>query len=138
MAQHHPDNLTSTIEAKDLSQRGISFGGYRLVSLVGTGATAQVYQAERTLRGGPSKPVALKIIAGDRALDTIVQQTLLYEARVGNLIRHPNVVNIFDFGVADQRVYLAMEFVEGLTLAQGLLRQLSMPRRRRAGHGLSG
>jgi predicted ATPase/serine/threonine protein kinase/tetratricopeptide (TPR) repeat protein len=79
-----------------------------------------VYQAERALRGGPSKSVALKIIAGERALDTGVQQTLLYEARLGNLLRHPNVVNIFDFGVADHRMYLAMEFVEGLTLAECL------------------
>ena len=91
-------------------------GRYTLHSLLGKGGSAKVYEAELNGPAGFRKRVALKVV--DDAMESDVRTDLVNEARLGALLRHPNVVDIYELGDADGRLYIAMELVEGLTMLQ--------------------
>jgi len=93
------------------------FGRYRLLETLGQGGQAHVYRAELSGPAGFRKICALKIIRLN-ALEKPARATtrLLEEARIGGLLRHPNIVDTYDVGELDGQVYIAMEFVQGLTL----------------------
>ena len=99
------------------------FGRYTLLSLLGEGGMARVYEAEFSGPAGFRKRAAVKVIRLD-ALDRDEARTraLINEARVGGLLKHPNIVDTYDFGLVDGQPYVAMELVEGVDLAR-LLRQ---------------
>ena len=102
-------------EARHLPVR---FGPYILVSVVGEGGMARVYRAVREGPMGFRKELAVKRIKTDftREDETLVQ-SLVREARLGGQLRHPNVVDTYEFGSVGDQYYLAMEFVDGLTLS---------------------
>jgi len=91
-----------------------AIGGYQLRGTLGQGGMGVVYAAWDPRHG---REVALKVIAArvgpyrDEA-----QARLVREARVMQKLAHPNVVAAYDVGVADGRVYVAMELVHGVTL----------------------
>jgi len=103
------------------------FGRYQLLSLLGKGGTAKVYRALRPGPMGFGKEVALKIIEPDHSLGDEPMVSLANEARLGCLLRHPNIVSIDEFDTVDGAFYIAMEYVEGWPLER-LLR--TMKRRR--------
>ena len=88
-------------------------GRYTLHSLLGKGGSAKVYEAELNGPAGFRKRVALKVV--DDAMESDVRTDPVNEARLGALLRHPNVV-VTRAGDADGRLYIAMELVEGLTM----------------------
>ncbi len=98
------------------------FGPFVLVSLLGEGGMAQVFRAVREGHMGFRKELAIKRIRTDitRNDETLVR-SLVNEARLGGQLRHPNVVDTYEFGEVDGQTYIAMEFVNGLTL-RSLLR----------------
>jgi serine/threonine-protein kinase len=107
---------------------GSSVGDYDLVRALGSGGAATVYEAEHRLVG---RRVALKLLhprhgGVDRAL---AAARFLREARLAAKVRHPHVVGVLDSGEVDGVLYLAMELVEGQTLAQvlGSRAPLSLP-----------
>jgi hypothetical protein len=84
-----------------------------------------VYEALHSALG---RRVALKVLhpAGsstDAKLVEKARRRFLREGRVAAQVRHPNVVDVYDFGVADGLTFLVMEMVDGETLAQHLLRE---------------
>ncbi len=83
--------------------------------MLGAGGMGEVYLAEdTTLR----RPVALKILPAAVARDQDRMQRFLREAHAASVITHPNVAVIYEFGEADDRTpFIAMEYVEGQTLA---------------------
>ncbi|MEE2828616.1 MAG: bifunctional serine/threonine-protein kinase/formylglycine-generating enzyme family protein [Myxococcota bacterium] len=91
-------------------------GRYRLVSLLGKGGTARVYRAVRPGAMGFEKEVALKVIDKETTLDREATVSLVNEARLGCLLRHPNIVRIDEFDHVDDTFYMAMEYVEGWPL----------------------
>jgi len=99
----------------------VAFGRYVLFGILGEGGMARVYRAE--LRG-PSKfrkPVALKVVRpGVTTEDHSLRDSLLREARIGGLLKHPNIVDIYDFGEEGGQLWIAMELIEGLDLATWL------------------
>jgi tRNA A-37 threonylcarbamoyl transferase component Bud32 len=104
--------------AADLSAMPPTLGKYRLVREAGRGAMARVFEA---FDPALERKVALKVVlsspnadAEEAALD---EQRFLREARVmANLPKHPNIVSVYEAGVTDTRRYLAMEFVEGMSM----------------------
>ena len=76
-------------------------GRYTLHSLLGKGGSAKVYEAELNGPAGFRKRVALKVV--DDAMESDVRTDLVNEARLGALLRHPNVVDIYELGDADGR-----------------------------------
>ena len=95
-------------------------GRYHIEKILGLGGFGLVYLArDDQLR----RHVALKLLREDRAEDRKLRQRFLTEARSASALNHPNVCVIYDVGETDdQQPYLAMEYVEGLTL-QDLMRQ---------------
>ena len=89
-------------------------GSYRLLHLLGRGAAADVYLAQCFVPGAPST-VALKLLAAGTLGGS--GERFLADARRQLRVTHPNVVQVHDVGV--ERIgYVAMEYVEGCTLAK--------------------
>ena len=92
------------------------FGPYRLTHLLGKGGMASVYRALKSGPMGFAKEVAIKRIHESLAGDDSILKSLINEARLGGQLRHPNIVEIYEFNKVGDAYYLAMEFVDGWTL----------------------
>jgi serine/threonine-protein kinase len=73
------------------------------------------------------RPVALKRLAENLARDEDLRRRFLREARLAARIGHPNVVRVFDVGEEHDRPFIAMEYVEGETLAELVARRGPLP-----------
>ena len=94
-------------------------GRYTLLTRLGSGSAGEVWEALLEGPVGFRKRVALKLVAA-RARDIA---GLRHEARLGALLRHPNIVDVYELGSThDGRVFLAMELVPGPSLGR-LLKQ---------------
>jgi eukaryotic-like serine/threonine-protein kinase len=97
-------------EAERLSQFGaVTIRGHRFVRELAVGGTSAVYLAESERAG---EMVVLKVLRNSpTAGDEHTQFTrFLQEYELISKVRHPNVVRIFDLGIADDHAYLAMEY----------------------------
>src|SRR5690242_1811038 len=99
-------------------------GRYELVRPLGHGAMAAVDLARDVEL---DRPVALKRLAENLARDEDLERRFLREARLAARLAHPNVVRVFDVGEDDGRPFIAMEYVEGETLAELIARRGRLP-----------
>ena len=95
-------------------------GRYEIVRPLGHGAMAVVDLARDRELG---REVALKRLAENLARDEDLRARFLREGRLAARLSHPNIVRVYDVGEADRRPYIAMEHVDGGTLA-GLIERL--------------
>src|ERR1043165_8723337 len=103
-----------------LRQPGEVLGGrYRLIRPLGQGGMGSVWHAEHLTL---SSSVALKLIETPANPAPAVTERFLREARLAAALRSPHVVQIFDYGVDGQTPYIAMELLEGESLAARLER----------------
>lgn len=96
----------------------VPFGRYRLIGRLGGGGMAEVFMARQTGLGGFNRPVALKLIQPEMFALVDAGAMFLDEARIAAEISHHNVVKIYDVGDQDGVLYLAMEYLRGVTLSQ--------------------
>jgi len=96
---------------------GSRVGRYQILDRVGRGGMGDVYAAYHP---DLDRRIALKVVheSGSAVVDR--QARLLREARAIARLQHPNVVAVYDAGTVADRVYVAMEFVEGLTIDRWL------------------
>ena len=95
-------------------------GPYRVLALLGEGGMARVYLAEHTVMG---RRVAIKRLLPALARHPEAHALFLREARIAGSVRHPNLVDVYDFGLAlDGSPYYVMELATGETLARRLAR----------------
>jgi serine/threonine-protein kinase len=73
------------------------------------------------------RPVALKRLAENLARDEELRRRFVREARLAARLAHPNVVRVFDVGEDEGRPFIAMEYVEGETLAELVARRAPLP-----------
>ena len=102
----------------------LSVGRYRLLRLVGRGGMGEVYAAHDPEL---DRKVAIKILRADARPDNIEAARLAREAQAVARLSHPNVVAIYDVGSSGGRMFLAMELVEGETLAVWLAQRTRTP-----------
>jgi hypothetical protein len=102
---------------------GATIAGYRVEALVGRGGMGVVYRAT-DLR--LERPVALKLIAPERAQDERFRGRFLKEPRLAAALDHPNVLPIYEAGDCDGQLYLAMRYVEGHDLKSLLERDRTL------------
>ncbi|HVZ33465.1 MAG TPA: serine/threonine-protein kinase, partial [Polyangiaceae bacterium] len=96
------------------------FGGrYRLVRPLSEGGMGSVWEAEHLAL---KSTVVVKLIAG-QVITAEARQRFLQEARTAAALASPHIVQIFDYGVQDGTPYIAMELLNGESLAQRLSRQ---------------
>lgn len=91
-------------------------GAYQLGDRLGIGGMAEVFGAESPQYGR----VALKRILPGLAEDREFVGMFWDEARITSRLDHPNIVRILDYGEADSQLYMALEYVDGPTLARVL------------------
>jgi serine/threonine protein kinase len=108
-------------------------GRYELERPLGHGAMAVVDLARDRELG---RRVALKRLAENLARDDERRSRFLREARLAARLSHPNVVRVYDVGEDDGRPFIAMEHVEGETLAQLVARRGALPPAEAAGLGI--
>jgi predicted Ser/Thr protein kinase len=89
------------------------------------------------------RQVAIKLIASARSSDADARHRFLQEARAMATVEHPHVVRVYAYGESEGQAYFVMEYVEGETLGQRLLRkpratvEASLALARQAGEGLA-
>jgi len=103
-------------------------GKYEIEALCGRGGMGAVYRATHV---GTGRRVAVKVMAPELAGDGEFIERFRREAKTIGLLRHPNIVNVTDFGVTgagdETAAYLVMEYLEGHTLADRLKARGPMP-----------
>ncbi len=100
------------------------FGRYTLFDFIGRGGMAEIYLARVKTDSGASRLAVIKLILLEYAGNKTFADQLAFEAKLAARLDHPNVVQVFDLGREADRLYIAMDYIEGIDLAT-LLRQCS-------------
>ncbi len=115
------------MECPDLSGQVLD-GKYEMMRELGRGGMGTVYLA---MHLGTERPVAIKVIAPQYMERAEFIERFRREARAAGRLRHPNVVNVTDFGFAETRngqvAYLVMEYLDGCTLGEILDEEKNLP-----------
>jgi serine/threonine protein kinase/HEAT repeat protein len=95
----------------EVDRIGSLFGNFRVVRKIGEGGMGVVYEAEHTKIG---RRAAVKLLHGRYAESDGFARRFLNEARAVNIVRHPGLVEIFEFGkLPDGTLFYIMEYLEG-------------------------
>ena len=94
-------------------------GKYELLALLGHGGMGEVYKAYHPQL---QRPVAIKVLLTNRETGPEFIARFQHEAMAVARLRHPHIVQVFDFDIEDDTPYMVMEFVEGETLSQRMTR----------------
>lgn len=92
-------------------------GSYQLGPLIGRGGMGEVYEGKHVVLG---RQVAVKVLSARVKEDEQYQKRFEREARIIAALQHPNIVEIFDYGMQADTSYMVMELLSGQTLSQNL------------------
>lgn len=104
------------VSAGDLT--GKTLGAYRVLEPLGRGGMAEVYKGYHPLL---DRYVALKVLHAHFSADAQFQERFQREAATVARLRHPNIVQVHDFGWQDSVTFMAMEYIQGITLKERLI-----------------
>ncbi|MFQ5922677.1 MAG: protein kinase, partial [Anaerolineales bacterium] len=89
----------------------------RIEKLIGRGGMADVYVGRHTTL---NRPMAVKILHSHMTVNADLRRRFRDEAQAVAALRHPNIVQVIDFDVVDDRPYIVMELLEGMPLNEYL------------------
>jgi serine/threonine protein kinase len=93
------------------------FGRYTLIKKLATGGMAEIWLARQSGVAGFNRFVVIKKILSHLAEEETFRNMFLDEARMSAALTHPNIVQVYDLGEADETYFIAMEFILGENLA---------------------
>jgi tRNA A-37 threonylcarbamoyl transferase component Bud32 len=96
---------------------GKTLGQYQIERLVARGGMAEVYKGVHSRLG---MAVAIKVLPQQMAIEGDFRRRFEQEARAAARLKHPNIVQVFDFGEINGIYYLVMEFIDGKNLTDYL------------------
>jgi serine/threonine protein kinase/Flp pilus assembly protein TadD len=99
---------------------GTKLGRYEIRSKIGEGGMGEVYLAQDTKL---DRKVALKILPADVASNRDRMERFTREAKSAAALNHPNIAHIYEIGENNGTNFIAMEFVEGVTLREKIHRE---------------
>src|SRR6266853_910675 len=99
-----------------------SLSHYRIVSRIGAGSMGEVYLAQDTKL---DRKVALKILPADLAANRDRMQRFVREAKSAAALNHPNIAHIYEIGESNDVNFIAMEFIDGVTLREKIHQEKS-------------
>jgi serine/threonine-protein kinase len=102
-------------------------GRYRMIRRIGSGGMARVFLAEDV---DLHREVAIKVLHDRYSEDAQFVERFAREARAAAGLNHPNIVAIYDRGQSEGSYYIAMEYLDGETLKDVILREGPLPERR--------
>lgn len=110
-----------------MTTEAFSLPGYRLKAMIGRGAMASVFAAERE---ADRRALALKVVDLDLAVGEDRQESLTrfrLEAALGRKLRHDGLVSVHDYGEVGDRAFLAMDLVDGEALSAAIAGGVPVP-----------
>src|ERR1051325_2413981 len=99
---------------------GTNLAHYRILSKIGAGGMGEVYAAQDTRL---DRKVALKVLPAELAMNRDRMERFIREAKSAAALSHPNIAQIFEIGEHDGTHFIAMEFIDGLTLREKIHRE---------------
>lgn len=103
---------------------GQTLGSYLLRRNIGIGGMGRVYQGIDMSKG---RPVAVKVLLPEYAQDEFFRTRFLREAELMRTLRHPHIVEVYDFGEWQGFLYFVMQLVQGPSLERILLHHRFSP-----------
>jgi serine/threonine protein kinase len=100
------------------------FGNYLLLERIGRGGMAEIYLAHAANELGAARQIVVKQMLPEHSSDPLFIQALITEAKLAASLSHHNIVSVLDLGRVGDRLFIAMDYVEGFDLNQ-LLGKLS-------------
>jgi serine/threonine protein kinase len=94
-------------------ESGAKLGRYEIRALIGTGGMGEVYLAQDLEL---DRPVALKVLPAEFCSNVERVARFKQEARAASALNHPNIITIYEIGEADDRLFIATEFINGETV----------------------
>ena len=108
-------------------ERPIQFGKYTLLARIGGGGMGELFLAQLRSAGGFEKLVVIKRIQSHLTDKPEIVDMFVAEARTAARISHPNVCSVYELGQVDGRYYMALEYLEGLPLADVMVARKRAP-----------
>jgi serine/threonine-protein kinase len=117
---------TQTIEMvkAPLEEARGQVGAYRLISVLGRGGMGEVYLGEHVETGAHA---AVKVLRAGLSANAEFRARFRREARTLRTLCHPNILGIVDYGIDGDSFYMALEVIDGVTLADYLTEVKQMP-----------
>ena len=115
-------NREATLTTGELPQ----IPGYEIESVLGRGGMGVVYKGRHLQL---NRPVAIKMLLAGTCATAAERERFLREAEAAARLQHPNIVQVYDVGDHEGRLYFTMEFVDGGTLAEELAGVPQAPRK---------
>ena len=94
---------------------GTKLGRYEITKKIGAGGMGEVYLAKDEQL---NRNVALKVLLPEFCCDDERTERFKLEAKAASALNHPNIITIYEVGVEDERLFIATEFVDGVTLRE--------------------